>query len=265
VNERVCKRCNAHTWSPRSPYCRVHRPPPEVRARWATKTREARGYGSGHITMRAQYARLVKSGQAVCVRCGLPIAPGAPFDLDHDATRAGYLGVSHRTCNRREGGKRGWLRTFAAAPASTRASATGRGSGFGPSRTMSTSTPRRCVSTSRKRPSAAPTSTPWRCGPTSRGIRARAPPAAVRHVPFWAGTAWSRKPRLESLRRRPWKGAGAGFRRPPPLVSCASTGRSRARCRGRCRGRSASPARAACAPGRPRNRCRPRPRSVRPP
>jgi hypothetical protein len=89
-----------------SPYCRAHRPPPEERARWATKTREARGYGSRHITLRKQAVRLVESGQAVCVRCGLPIAPGTPFDLDHDETRTGYLGVSHRTCNRRAGGRK---------------------------------------------------------------------------------------------------------------------------------------------------------------
>jgi hypothetical protein len=43
----------------------------------------------------------------MCARCGLPIAAGAEFDLDHTDDRAGYLGVSHRTCNRRAGGKNG--------------------------------------------------------------------------------------------------------------------------------------------------------------
>jgi hypothetical protein len=71
------------------------------------KTRNARGYGSQHITLRKQAVRLVESGQGVCVRCGLPIPPGTAFDLDHDETRASYLGVSHRTCNRRAGGKNG--------------------------------------------------------------------------------------------------------------------------------------------------------------
>jgi hypothetical protein len=59
------------------------------------------------MTMRAQFARLVESGNATCARCGEPIAPGAPFDLDHDASRTGYLGVSHRTCNRRAGATNG--------------------------------------------------------------------------------------------------------------------------------------------------------------
>lgn len=107
MNERLCKRCGAPTWSSKSPYWRAHRSPPEVRAKWATKTREARGYGAAHRTLRAQYARLVEAGQAVCARCGRPIAPGAPFDLDHDAERLGYLGVSHRKCNRVAGARNG--------------------------------------------------------------------------------------------------------------------------------------------------------------
>jgi hypothetical protein len=31
---RLCRRCGSPSWSPHSPYCRSHRPPPEVRARW---------------------------------------------------------------------------------------------------------------------------------------------------------------------------------------------------------------------------------------
>jgi hypothetical protein len=31
VSWRTCRRCGAPTWSSRSPYCRKHRPPPEVR------------------------------------------------------------------------------------------------------------------------------------------------------------------------------------------------------------------------------------------
>jgi hypothetical protein len=49
---------------------------PEVRAKWATKTREARGYGAAPRTLRAQYARLVEAGEAVCIRCHRPIPPG---------------------------------------------------------------------------------------------------------------------------------------------------------------------------------------------
>jgi hypothetical protein len=33
---------------------------------------EARGYGAAHRTLRAQYARLVDAGKAVCARCELP-------------------------------------------------------------------------------------------------------------------------------------------------------------------------------------------------
>jgi hypothetical protein len=107
VNERACKRCGRQTWSPRSPYCRDHRPPPELRARWATKPREARGYGAAHRTLRAQVARVVEAGQAVCARCGRPILPSEPFDLDHGPDRSSYLGPSHRRCNRRAGARNG--------------------------------------------------------------------------------------------------------------------------------------------------------------
>ena len=107
MNERACKRCGRLTWSSRSPYCLEHRPPPELRARWATKTREARGYGIAHRTLRAQYARLVAAGEAVCARCHRPITSGEPFDLDHSPDRTSYLGVSHRRCNRLAGARKG--------------------------------------------------------------------------------------------------------------------------------------------------------------
>ena len=93
--------------SSKSPYCREHRPPPEVRAQWATKTREARGYGAPHRTLRAGIARLVESGQAVCARCKQPIAPGTDWDLDHGPDRTSYLGPSHRKCNRVAGARNG--------------------------------------------------------------------------------------------------------------------------------------------------------------
>jgi hypothetical protein len=105
--ERFCRFCGAPTWSPKSPYCREHRPSLEERERWATKTREARGYGAAHRTVRARYEALVASGLARCARCGGPIAAGAPFDLDHSDDRGGYLGVSHPHCNRTAGARRG--------------------------------------------------------------------------------------------------------------------------------------------------------------
>jgi hypothetical protein len=105
--ERSCKRCGALTWSPHSPYCREHMPSLEQRARWAAKSREARGYGGAHRQAREKYAALVATGLATCARCGGPIAKGAPFDLDHDDSRGGYLGVSHPGCNRTAGAKLG--------------------------------------------------------------------------------------------------------------------------------------------------------------
>jgi hypothetical protein len=35
--------------------------------------------------------------------CGKPIGAGAQFDLDHDDSRGGYIGVSHPRCNRKAG------------------------------------------------------------------------------------------------------------------------------------------------------------------
>jgi hypothetical protein len=43
---------------------------------------------------------LWRRGWQTCARCGLPIAAGAEFDLDHTDDRAGYLGASHQACNR---------------------------------------------------------------------------------------------------------------------------------------------------------------------
>jgi hypothetical protein len=45
-----------------------HRPSLEERARWAGKTREARGYVVEHRTVRTRYEALVASGLASCAR-----------------------------------------------------------------------------------------------------------------------------------------------------------------------------------------------------
>jgi len=58
------------------------------------------GYGWKHQQARARVKRLVDAGQAFRARCGGYIVPGEPFDLDHTPDRAGYLGPSHRRCNR---------------------------------------------------------------------------------------------------------------------------------------------------------------------
>jgi hypothetical protein len=62
-----------------------------------------RRYGRAHRLVRKKYAPMVKAGNAVCARCGQPIAPNALWDLDHDdsdPTQRRYLGPSHRRCNR---------------------------------------------------------------------------------------------------------------------------------------------------------------------
>jgi hypothetical protein len=64
------------------------------------RSTNACGYGVMHQTLRKRVAQLVASGLAVCARCELPIDPHEPWDLDHRDDRKGYLGPSHRRCNR---------------------------------------------------------------------------------------------------------------------------------------------------------------------
>ena len=59
-----------------------------------------------HDHLRKRWARQVAAGGVCCARCGLPIGPEDAFDLDHTQDRSGYLGVSHRYCNRSAGGRR---------------------------------------------------------------------------------------------------------------------------------------------------------------
>jgi hypothetical protein len=108
MNERACKHCGRLTWSSRSPYCLEHRPPPEVRATWATKTRAARGYGSAHKAMRERYRALIESGSVVlCARCRRRILPSDAWDLGHvDGDKNRYAGPEHRACNRATSGRR---------------------------------------------------------------------------------------------------------------------------------------------------------------
>lgn len=116
MNERACKRCGRLTWSSRSRYCLEHRPPPEVRAKWAAKTREARGYGAAHKAMRERLRLTIENGAAVvlCARCRRRILPGEPWDLGHTDDRMGWTGPEHRSCNRLAGGKQGAAVTNAA-------------------------------------------------------------------------------------------------------------------------------------------------------
>jgi hypothetical protein len=106
MTTRTYRYCSAPTWSPHSPLCLRHRPSLERRQLW--KDRASRGYGQTHKKLRQRLAGLVASGQAICARCGRPIAPGETFDLGHvDVDKSRYAGPEHRRCNRLAGGKRG--------------------------------------------------------------------------------------------------------------------------------------------------------------
>jgi hypothetical protein len=62
-----------------------------------------RKYDRAHRRMRKKYEPIVAAGKATCARCGEPIHPGEPWDLDHDdddPLQRRYLGPSHRRCNR---------------------------------------------------------------------------------------------------------------------------------------------------------------------
>jgi len=65
------------------------------------RTAIQKGYGARHRSLRQRFARLVRSGQARCVRCGLPIAPNELWDLGHDdLDRSAWTGPEHRRCDR---------------------------------------------------------------------------------------------------------------------------------------------------------------------
>ena len=72
----------------------------------STASTTSRGYGTAHQAERRRWEPLVEAGVAVCVRCGVPIAPGTGWHLDHRDDKLGYLGVSHASCNLKAAGKR---------------------------------------------------------------------------------------------------------------------------------------------------------------
>ena len=60
-----------------------------------------RGYGMPHKKLRLELDALVRSGLAVCWRCGEPIGPREDWDLGHDdLDRSRYRGPEHVRCNR---------------------------------------------------------------------------------------------------------------------------------------------------------------------
>lgn len=65
-------------------------------------------YGGDHKAIRR--AGLPYAYGSPCVRCGRPMLPGQPVDLDHTDDRDGYRGFAHRLCNQSAGGKLGAAR-----------------------------------------------------------------------------------------------------------------------------------------------------------
>jgi hypothetical protein len=59
-----------------------------------------------HQASRKRWAEAVASGSVKCARCKQLIHPLEPWDLDHRDDRRGYLGPSHRACNRAVAGGR---------------------------------------------------------------------------------------------------------------------------------------------------------------
>jgi hypothetical protein len=58
-------------------------------------------YGHHHRTIRARLAPIVRTGTAMCARCGQFIGPNEPWDLGHDdADPTRYAGPEHQKCNR---------------------------------------------------------------------------------------------------------------------------------------------------------------------
>ena len=73
---------------------------PECADRAHRPGRRARYENPVHRRPRDEVRRAVARGGVLCARCGEPIVPGTPVDLDHADDGSGYLGATHRRCNR---------------------------------------------------------------------------------------------------------------------------------------------------------------------
>lgn len=63
-----------------------------------------RGYDAAHRRLRRSWQRRMNAGEQVsCLRCGLPILPGQPWDLGHNDARDAWTGPEHAHCNRAAG------------------------------------------------------------------------------------------------------------------------------------------------------------------
>jgi hypothetical protein len=103
--KRTCSRPGCPTLINRGDtYCPAHKAQHE-RARG---TRQQRGYTPEHDRARKAWAaKITQQGGIPCARCGQPINPGDPWDLDHTDDRTAYLGPSHPACNAAAGGRAG--------------------------------------------------------------------------------------------------------------------------------------------------------------
>lgn len=78
-------------------------PPPRPRPK---PTPAARGYDEGHRRMRRALEPLVRSGGAVCAKCGQPIHPDARWHLGHTDDRRTWTGPEHPLCNLSAAGRK---------------------------------------------------------------------------------------------------------------------------------------------------------------
>ena len=62
-------------------------------------------YNGAHPKIRA--ALLPAAIGQLCHFCGQPMLAGQRLDLDHTLDGSAYRGITHMSCNRRDGGKRG--------------------------------------------------------------------------------------------------------------------------------------------------------------
>jgi hypothetical protein len=60
------------------------------------KSPKQRGYGGRHQGLRKRWAPRVARGLVPCARCGLPMEPGEPWDLDHSTTATATWGLRIR-------------------------------------------------------------------------------------------------------------------------------------------------------------------------
>lgn len=88
---------------------------------WRTEgSTTARGYGPEHRTLRAQWAPVVKRGEAqcmqgmhgssgTCLHTSRHIQPDEPWALGHNDARTGWIGPVHKDCNEADARRRGGL------------------------------------------------------------------------------------------------------------------------------------------------------------